>query len=77
MLEVVNVKSVFNIIKILWIDFYIVFELGGDKFLLGKNFFKIYMYGGRNVDGNGMELLDNFEVMINEMFLYNVNDFNF
>lgn len=34
------------------------------------------MYGGRNVDGNGMELLDNLEATTNEMFLYNVNEFN-
>ena len=51
-------------------------ELGGDKFLLGNNPLKIYMYGGRNVDGNGMELLDNLEATTNEMFLYNVNEFN-
>ena len=74
--EVANVKSVLNTIKTLWIDLYTAPELGGDKFLLGKNPLKIYMYGGRNVDGNGMELLDNLEATTNEMFLYNVNDFN-
>ena len=74
--EVANVKSVLNTIKTLWIDLYTAPELGGDKFLLGKNPLKIYMYGGRNVDGNGMELLDNLEATTNEMFLYNVNEFN-
>jgi substrate import-associated zinc metallohydrolase lipoprotein len=74
--EVANVKSVLNTIKTLWIDLYTATELGGDKFLLGKNPLKIYMYGGRNVDGNGMELLDNLEATTNEMFLYNVNEFN-
>lgn len=34
------------------------------------------MYGGRNVDGNGMELLDNPEATTNEMFLYNINEFD-
>ena len=47
--EVANVKSVLNTIKTLWIDLYTAPELGGDKFLLGKNPLKIYMYGGRNV----------------------------
>ena len=65
--EVANVKSVLNTIKTLWIDLYTAPELGGDKFLLGKNPLKIYMYGGRNVDGNGMELLDNLEATTNEM----------
>ena len=71
-----GIESVLNTIKTLWIDLYTAPELGGDKFLLGKNPLKIYMYGGRNVDGNGMELLDNLEATTNEMFLYNVNEFN-
>ena len=74
--EVANVKSVLKAIKALWIDLYISPDLGGEKFLLGKNPLKIYMYGGRNVDGNGMELLDNPEATTNEMFLYNINEFD-
>src|SRR3712207_9445164 len=34
------------------------------------------MYGGKNIDGNGVELLGNTEATTNEMFLYNVNDFD-
>ena len=74
--EVANVKSVLMAIKALWIDLYTSPDLGGEKFLLGKNPLKIYMYGGRNVDGNGMELLDNPKSTTNEMFLYNVNEFD-
>ena len=74
--EVANVKSVLKAIKALWIDLYTSPDLGGEKFLLGKNPLKIYMYGGRNVDGNGMELLDNPEATTNEMFLYNINEFD-
>ena len=73
---VANVKSVLKAIKALWIDLYTSPDLGGEKFLLGKNPLKIYMYGGRNVDGNGMELLDNPEATTNEMFLYNINEFD-
>ena len=70
------VKSVLETIKALWIDLYTARDLGGEKFLLGKAPVKIYMYGGRNIDGNGMELVDNSEASTNEMFLYNVNQFN-
>lgn len=74
--ETANVKSVLNAIKTLWIALYTSPEIGGEKFLLGKNPIKIYMYGGKNLDGNGMELLDNPEATSNEMFLYNVNEFD-
>lgn len=74
--EVANVKSVLMAIKSLWIDLYTSPDLGGEKFFLGKNPLKIYMYGGRNVDGNGMELVDNPGATTNEMFLYNINEFD-
>lgn len=74
--EAANVKSVLETIKALWIDLYTASDLGGEKFFLGKNPVKIYMYGGKNIDGNGVELLGNAEATTNEMFLYNVNDFD-
>lgn len=74
--EVTNVKSVLETIKTLWIDLYTAPEIGGEKFMLGKNPLKIYLYGGKNLDQNGMELLDNTEATTNEMFLYNVNQFD-
>lgn len=74
--EVARVKGALNAIKTLWIDLYTDPELGGEKFLQGKNPLKIYMIGGRNVDGYGMELIDNPEATTNEMFLYNINEFD-
>ncbi len=74
--EAANVKSVLETIKALWIDLYTTPELGGEKFFLGKNPVKIYMYGGENIDENGVGLLGNTEATTNEMFLYNVNDFD-
>lgn len=74
--EAANVKSVLETIKALWLDLYMASDLGGEKFFLGKNPVKIYMYGGKNIDGNGVELLGNTEATTNEMFLYNVNDFD-
>lgn len=74
--EVENVKSVLETIKTLWIDLYTDSEIGGKDFLLGKNPLKIYMYGGRSTDKNGIELLDNTAATTNEMFLYNVNQFD-
>lgn len=74
--EISKVKGVLETIKTLWIDLYTAPEIGGEKFLLGKNPLKIYMYGGKGVDGNGMELMDNPEITTNEMSLYDVNEFN-
>lgn len=74
--EVANIKSALNTIKTLWIDLYTDPDLGGEKFLLGKNPLKIYMLGGRNVDGDGMELIDDPEATTHEMFLYNINEFD-
>lgn len=74
--EAAHVKSVLHTIKTLWIDLYTAPDLGGEKFLRGKNPLKIYMYGGRNVDGDGMELIDNPEATTHEMCLYNVNEFD-
>ncbi len=74
--EAANVKSVLETIKALWLDLYTASDLGGEKFFLGKNPVKIYMYGGKNLDGNGVELIGNTEATTNEMFLYNVNDFD-
>lgn len=74
--EVSKVKGVLETIKTLWIDLYTAPEIGGEKFLLGKNPLKIYMYGGKGLDGNGMELMDNPEITTNEMSLYDVNEFN-
>lgn len=74
--EATNVKSVLETIKALWIDLYSAPDLGGEKFFRGKNPIKIYMYGGPNIDGNGVELLGNKDATTNEMFLYNINDFD-
>ncbi len=74
--EISTVKSVLETIKTLWIDLYTSPEIGGKNFFRGKNPLKIYMYGGNNVDANGMILLGNPEATSNEMFLYNVNGFD-
>lgn len=71
-----HVKSVLTTIKSLWIDLYTMPEIGGKNFFLGKNPVKIYMYGGKNVTGNGVRLLCNSEATTHEMFLYDVNDFD-
>ncbi len=74
--EAENVKKVLETIKELWIDLYMQDEFGGEKFMLGKNPVKIYMYGGKNLDANGVELLYNSTATASEMYLYNVNDFD-
>lgn len=71
-----NVKAVLETIKALWIDLYNDQNVGKANFLKGKNPLKIYLYGGRNVDANGVELLGNNSTTNAEMHLYNVNDFD-
>lgn len=74
--EAANVKSILETIKALWIDLYTASDLGGEAFFLKKNPIKICMYGGGNIDGNGVKLLGNKDATTNEMFLYDVNDFD-
>lgn len=71
-----NVKAVLQTIKTLWIDLYNDQNVGKSNFLKGKNPLKIYMYGGKNIDNRGVELLGNSSNTNAEMHLYNVNDFD-
>lgn len=74
--ETGNIRKVLETIKELWIDLYTQNEFGGEEFFQGKNPVKIYMYGGKNLDVNGVELLNNSLSTASEMYLYNVNDFD-
>ncbi|KGN82928.1 hypothetical protein HQ35_01600 [Porphyromonas cangingivalis] len=71
-----NVKAVLETAKHLWIDLYTQDEFGGKDFMKGKAPIKIYMYGGKNVDIHGFELLSNATAIGSEMHIYNVNDFD-
>ncbi len=71
-----NVQSVLSTIKKLWIDLYTEEEWGGHDFMSGRNPVKIYLYGGKNVDANGVELLYTPHTTAAEMHLYNINDFD-
>ncbi len=74
--DLTKVKSILETIKALWIDVYTLPELGDADFFIEKNPIKIYLYGGKNLDANGVEHLCNTENTTREMFLYNVNEFN-
>ena len=74
--EAEKVQPVLEAIKELWIGLYTAPELGGEKFMLGKNPIKIFMYGGRALDVNGVEMICNAEASSSEMYIYNVNDFD-
>ena len=74
--EVTKVKPVLEAIKYLWLELYTEASLGGSNFWKGKAPLKIYLYGGKNVDGNGQELINNNSAVGREFHLYNINDFN-
>lgn len=71
-----NVKAVLETAKHLWIDLYTKEEFGGKDFMAGKAPIKMYMYGGKNVDIHGFELLSNATAPGSEMYIYNVNEFD-
>lgn len=74
--EAKNIQKVLQTIKHLWLETYTLANVGGKDFLKGKNPIKIYMYGGQNVDENGVELLSNTATTSAEMHLYDVNNFD-
>lgn len=74
--DLTKVKSVLETIKALWIDVYTLPELGDAGFFREKSPIKIYLYGGKNLDANGVELICNTETTTKEMYLYNVNEFD-
>ncbi|MGI9527314.1 MAG: putative zinc-binding metallopeptidase [Weeksellaceae bacterium] len=71
-----KVKAVLEAMKYLWLETYEQSNLGGEDFMKGKNPIVIRIYGGRNIDTRGVELLSNPTTTGAEMFIYNVNDFD-
>ena len=71
-----KIQTILETLKELWIDVYVNPEIGGDRFFLGKNPLKIYLYGGRALDVNGVEMLGNSKAGSLEMSVYNVDKFN-
>ena len=70
-----NVKAVLQTLKALWLDLYTDAQTGGAKFLEGKRPLKLYLFGGDNLDTNGVPLLSHRTASNVEMYLFNVNDF--
>lgn len=70
-----KVKDVLETIKYLWLETYTLPNVGGSDFFKGKAPVKIYMYGGANIDANGVERISNAETPGIEMHIYNVNTF--
>ncbi|MDO4880872.1 MAG: putative zinc-binding metallopeptidase [Capnocytophaga sp.] len=71
-----KVKQVLQAIQYLWLETYTLSNIGGSDFMKGKNPIKIYMYGGKNLDANGLELISNPNSGAIEMHLYNINEFD-
>ncbi len=71
-----KVKSVLEAVKYLLLETYTLPNIGGKDFMKGKNPIRIVMYGGRNLDSEGFELINNSNSSAIEMDIYNVNDFD-
>lgn len=71
-----KVQEVLETIKHLWLEFYTLNNVGGVDFFKGKNPLRIHLFGGANLDNNGVELVGSNTASAIEMYLYNVNDFD-
>lgn len=71
-----RVKAVLEAVERLWIQVYTHEQIGGVSFFKRMRPYRIYMYGGRNLDANGVELLHNPVGPTLEMNIYNVNTFD-
>lgn len=71
-----KVKEVLQAIKYLLLDTYNHKQAGGKDFMKGKSPIKIYLFGGKNKDDNGVERINNPNATASEMFIYNVNNFD-
>lgn len=71
-----KVKEVLKAVKYLWIETYELPRLGEKGFMKGKNPIIIRMYGGKNIDSRGVELLSNPRTTGAEMYIYDVNEFD-
>ena len=73
--KIEKVRAVLEAVKELGLDTYLLKEVGGKDFLLGRLPIKLYLYGGGNPDENGVERLYNPQLTATEMCIYNVNEF--
>lgn len=74
--QVEKVKPVLEAIKYLGLQLFQHNSIGGADFWKEKNPLKIYLYGGRNLDNTGKELIGNENSVGREIFIYNVNNFD-
>ncbi|WP_018029179.1 putative zinc-binding metallopeptidase [Porphyromonas somerae] len=71
-----KVKSVLETVKYLFLESFELPAIGDLHYLKGKLPIRIKMYGGSNLDPNGVELLYNPLGTPVEMCIYNVNSFD-
>ena len=70
-----NVKAILRAVRELCFETYRQESLGGEDFIQGKTPLRVYLYGGKNVDENGVELLNNPLLTPSEMCIFRVDDF--
>lgn len=71
-----KIKPILEAIKTLWIDLYELPELEKLNFMKGKNPLVIHLYGNKNLNSKGTELMYDPNSTAVEMSIFNVDDFD-
>ncbi len=71
-----KIQEVLEAVKFILFETYTLPNIGKKDFMKGKSPVRIYMYGGQNLDYNGVELISKPNSSAVEMNIYNVNDFD-
>lgn len=71
-----KVKSLLTTLNDLWLELYEDDNLGGKGWLRGKMPIKLYLIGSKALDRNGVTLLAPPDAIGDEMYIYDVNQFD-
>lgn len=71
-----KIKPVLEVIEELFIGLYTNPEFGDSRFFKSRSPIALYLYGGRNTDAYGVELMSNSQAPSIELHVYNVNTFD-
>lgn len=69
------IRPLLRTLRTLWLALYTNPKTGGTDFLKDKRPLKIYLFGGPNLDSNGVERINNPSASTLELYVFNVNHF--
>lgn len=74
--EEAQVRQVLSSAERLWLEVYAQTSALGKSFLQGRLPLKMYLFGGKGLDGSGLELLASPKSSALELYVYDVNAFD-